>query len=227
MHRPVTTLFLLMSVDGKISPGSTDNLDVDKDFPLIDMVKEGLYQYYDIEKETDLWSLNSGRVQDKIGVNQKIMMPDKTPVSYVVIDNSHLTENGIKYFCAKSDKFVLVTANANHPAFYVDDPTLNIIYQPDSNLLEILKRLKSDCGCERITVQTGGTLNSLFLREKLIDYVDVVVAPILVGGKDTPTLIDGQSITSTSELWKLGALKLMDCKVLEHSYIRLKYKVMS
>lgn len=36
MDRPITTLFMLMSVDGKISTGSTDELDVDRDFPKID-----------------------------------------------------------------------------------------------------------------------------------------------------------------------------------------------
>lgn len=35
MERPITTLFMLMSVDGKISTGATDDLDVDKDFPKI------------------------------------------------------------------------------------------------------------------------------------------------------------------------------------------------
>ena len=30
MDRPITTLFTLMSVDGKISTGSTDELDVDR-----------------------------------------------------------------------------------------------------------------------------------------------------------------------------------------------------
>ena len=32
MNRPITTLFMLESLDGKISSGSSDNLDVDKDF---------------------------------------------------------------------------------------------------------------------------------------------------------------------------------------------------
>ena len=45
-NRPITTLFMLSSVDGKISTGATDNLDVDKDFPQIAGVKEGLAQYY-------------------------------------------------------------------------------------------------------------------------------------------------------------------------------------
>ena len=57
--KPITTLFMLMSVDGKISTGAVDELDVDRDFPRINGVKEGLYQYYEIEKTTDLWSINS------------------------------------------------------------------------------------------------------------------------------------------------------------------------
>ena len=55
--------------------------------------------------------------------------------------------------------------------------------------------------------------------------MDIVVAPVLVGGKDTSTLIDGESITTKEELGKLGVLKLVDCEKLEDSYIRLKYEV--
>ncbi len=42
MDRPVTTLFMLMSVDGKISTGAADELDVDKDFPQIAGGERGL-----------------------------------------------------------------------------------------------------------------------------------------------------------------------------------------
>ena len=40
MDRPITTLFMLLSVDGKISTGATDELDVDRDFPGIDGLKD-------------------------------------------------------------------------------------------------------------------------------------------------------------------------------------------
>ena len=128
MDRPITTLFMLMSVDGKISTGATDDLDVDRDFPKIVGVQEGLHQYYEIEQTTDLWSLNSGRVQEKLGVNSK-EMPNKLPVSFVMIDNHHLTKQGIRYFCARSKEFVLVTSNADHPAFQMDEDNLHIICQ--------------------------------------------------------------------------------------------------
>ena len=78
--RPVTTLFMLSSVDRKISTGNSDLLDVDSDYPAMDGVKEGLHQYYEIEQTTDLWSLNSGLVQAKLGVNQKRVSGQNTGV---------------------------------------------------------------------------------------------------------------------------------------------------
>lgn len=226
MARPITTLFMLMSVDGKISPGATDDLDFDKDLPHIPGVKEGLQQYYDIEQTTDLWSLNSGRVQAKLGVNDK-ELPPKTPVSFVLIDNHHLTENGVRYFCACSKEFVLVTSNKEHPAFKVNELNLHIIYQDKLDLHDMLRQLKENYGCDRITIQTGGTLNGMLLREKLFDYVDIVVAPLLVGGKDTTTLIDGDAIYTQEQLSELGVLELESVQPLQGSYIRLRYKVLS
>ena len=62
MDRPITTLFMLMSVDGKITPGLSDTLDFDQDLPHIKGVGEGLSQYYDIEKTTDLYAGNTGPI---------------------------------------------------------------------------------------------------------------------------------------------------------------------
>ena len=224
MERPVTTLFMLMSVDGKISTGSVDERDVDRDLPLIEGVREGLHQYYEIEQTTDLWSFNTGRVQEKMGVNNKAM-PAKGPVSFVILDNYHLEENGVRYFCALSREFVLITSNRDHPAFEVKEENLHILYQEKTDLRKALEILKLEFGCERLTIQSGGTVNSLFLREKLIDFVDVVVAPVLIGGKNTSTLVDGESLRTREDLKSLCVLKLESGEVLEDSYLRLRYKV--
>ena len=224
MNRPVTTLFMLMSVDGKISTGATDEMDVDRDFPQIIGLREGLYQYYEIEQTTDLWSFNTGRVQAKMGVNTK-EMPERTPVSFVLLDNRHLNEHGVRYFCARSRQFVLITSNREHPAFNVDEGNLHIILQEKISLPDALACLKERFDCERLTVQSGGTVNGLFLREKLLDYVDVVVAPVLIGGKDTATLIDGRSLQASNELSQLGVLRLVEVIPLQESYVRLRYQV--
>ncbi len=227
MNRPITTLFMLESLDGKISSGSSDNLDVDKDFCRINGVKEGLHQYYELEQETDTYSLNTGRVMAKIGVNDKTEYPEKMDIiSFVIIDNKpHLNENGIDYLCHWVGKLILVTTNKNHPALNLNYNNLDILLYDQLDLKQLLDDLYSKYKAERLTIQSGGSLNGLFVRNKLIDYVNIVIAPIIVGGNDVPTLVDGESIKKEDELNKLMPLELLECNKLENSYIQLKYKV--
>ena len=229
MNRPITTLFMLESLDGKISSGSSDNLDVDKDFCKIDGVKEGLHQYYELEQETDVFSLNTGRVMAKIGVNDRKEYHEKIDVvTFVIIDNKpHLNGNGIDYLCHWVGKLLLVTTNKNHIAYSLKDKydNLEILYYETLGLTQLLEDLYSKYNAENLTIQSGGTLNGMFVRNKLIDFVNIVIAPIIVGGKDVATLVDGESITNENELNKLMPLELMECNKLEDSYIQLKYKV--
>ena len=227
-NRPINTLFMLMSLDGKISSGNNDELDADKDWCKIDGVKEGLHQYYEIEQTTDWYSLNTGRVMEKIGINDTTEKPNKVEVRFVIIDRKpHLNEKGIGYLCNWTEKTFIVTDNKKHPAYNLLDKydNLEIIYYDNIDLVTLMEDLKNDYGVEKITIQSGGTLNGEFLRNNLIDYVHIVIAPLLVGGADTSTLIDGKAITQVEELNKLKALKLIECNVLKDSYIQLKYKV--
>lgn len=229
MNRPITTLFMLESLDGKISSGSTDALDADKDFCQIDGVKEGLHQYYELEQETDLFSLNTGRVMAKIGVNDRTEYhPKIDAVTFVIIDNKpHLNEKGIDFLCHWVGKVLLVTTNKNHVAYNIKEQydNLEILYYDNLDLKKLLEDLYSKYNVDRLTIQSGGTLNSQFVRNKLIDFVNIVIAPILVGGKDVSTLVDGDSIKDENELEKLMPLELLECNKLEDSYIQLKYKV--
>ena len=226
--RPITTLFMLESLDGKISSGNTDELDADKDWCEIDGVKEGLHQYYEIEATTDYFSLNTGRVMAKIGVNDRKEYHSKIEVKFVIIDNKpHLNENGIDYICNWVESLILVTTNKDHIAYSLTDKydNLDILYYEELDLTKLLEDLSSKYNAERVTIQSGGSLNGLFLRNNLIDYVNIVIAPLLVGGKDVPTLIDGEAISNSEELNKLKALELIECNQLDNSYIQLKYKV--
>ena len=228
--RPVNTLFMLMSLDGKINSGDSDELDVDRDWCKINGVKEELHQYYEIEKTTDLYSLNTGRVMEKIGINDRKDKPQKIDCRFIIIDRKpHINESGIEYLCNWVDMLFLVTDNKNHPAYKLSEKfdNLKIIYYENIELSRMMKDLKNNYDIERITIQSGGTLNCEFLRENLIDYVNIVIAPILVGGATTSTLIDGKAISKVEELNKLKALELIETHVLQNSYIQLKYKVLS
>ncbi|CAG9295956.1 dihydrofolate reductase family protein [Celerinatantimonas diazotrophica] len=230
MSKPMTTLFMLMSVDGKISTGSTDHRDADKDLYKIQGIKEGLPQYYDLEQKTDLHSLNSGRVMAKIGINSNNKLFNGfDAVNFIIIDNNHLESSGIKNLTNNLKKLYLVTSNKHHPAFQLTNiENLEIIsYESEVDFVDLFEKLRNVYEIDNITVQSGGTLNSIFLRNKLIDKISIVVAPALIGGKDTPSLIDGKSLSVDDELKNIKALQLVDVKMLNDSYLHLKYDVIN
>ena len=231
LGRTETTLCLVISLDGKITTGSTDNLDSDLDWKRIVGVKEGFAQYYEIEQSLGPNYLNSGRVLEKVGLNNKKEAPHKEPLRFVVIDRKpHLNENGINYLCNWLERLFIVTNNLEHPAFELRSKHKNletIYHENEIDCADLLVELKKNHNIEKITVESGGTLNSVFFRNGLIDHMKIVVAPLIVGGKDTSSLVDGFSFTEQSQLYMLKALKLRECKKLENSYLLLEYDVIN
>jgi 2,5-diamino-6-(ribosylamino)-4(3H)-pyrimidinone 5'-phosphate reductase len=219
---------MLMSLDGKISTGNIDTRDVDKDYKSIMGIKEGLHQYYGLEKQTDRYSLNTGKVMAKIGVNTDQSPIKSLDVSFIIVDNSHLTEKGVLNLVSNLRKLFIVTKNPNHPACKIKHSNLEVIQYKDAiDFVDLFNQLNQKYSIDKITIQSGGTLNSILLRNKLIDKISVVVAPALIGGKDTPTLVDGDSLVSEEDLKQIGVLKLVKSQVLENSYLHLVYNVVN
>ncbi|HLC70062.1 MAG TPA: dihydrofolate reductase family protein [Patescibacteria group bacterium] len=77
----------------------------------------------------------------------------------------------------------------------------------------------------RITIQSGGNMNAELIRNGLVERVSVVVAPCIVGGKDTTTLVDGESLQTEKDLRHVKTLVLQNVKKLKNSYLHLVYKI--
>ncbi|QQR51886.1 dihydrofolate reductase family protein [bacterium] len=231
-NRPYTTLFLLQSLDGKISTGATDERDFDKDLPQIPGIKDGLHQYYDIEKQTDWFSFNSGRVMAKIGANTKpLHVVQQIPVCFVIVDNKpHLNAHGVAYMARWAERLFIVTTNQTHPAFALQKQHPNIFiisYTDQVDLADVFTKLKDGYQAERITIQSGGELNAELIRAGLIDHVLIVIAPCIIGGRATTTLVEGESLRTVEDLAKIRPLELTKCEALTDSYVRLEYDVIN
>ena len=226
--RPYSTLFLLASADGKISTGDTEEMDVDRDFPHMSGVSEGLKQYYDLERGTDVFSLNTGRTLVKIGINQEQESTEQLPVTYVVVDSKpHLSEQGVSHLADKGRELIVVTTHSAHPALALKERlgNLHVFHYERIDFTHLFSRLKHDFEAARITIQSGGSLNATLVREGLVDRILLVIAPALIGGRDTPTLMDGESLHSSAELSNIRALELVQATPLRDSYVLLEYEV--
>ena len=223
--RPITTLFMLTSLDGKISTGCTDELDFDRDLASIDETKSGLSQYYSIEQATDDWCLCTGKTKSKVGVNKPIERPKKISASIAVIDNNHLNETGVRNLLNTYLDVVIFTTDRHHPATRLKSSHLSVHLFMELTMDRVLSTLYGEHGCTRLTIQSGAHTNSEFIRSHLIDYVDIVVAPVIVGGDKTPSLVGGESNRTVEDLSNLALLELDKCIILNNSYVRLRYKV--
>jgi len=167
----------------------------------------------------------------KIGVNTKTEIPRKIDCAFVIVDNKpHLNSQGVKYLSNWVASLLLVTTNKNHPAFNLAPDLGNVTvipYEEQINFDDLFQRLKTEFGFGQMTIQSGGTMNASLLRQGLIDHISVVVAPLLIGGQNTASLVDGDSLKTDSDLLKTRPLKLIACNQLEHSYINLRYDVVN
>lgn len=222
----IATLFMLMSLDGKISTGVGDERDFDKDLPKIPGTSEGLNQYYALEQQTDLYSFNTGKVMAKVGWNEPKEKIDKIPVTFVIVDNlPHLTEQGVKNLLQRSKGLIIVTTNNDYPALEIEDVNLELFkYTNMIDFKDLFSKL-TDRGIERMTIQSGGDMNATLIRDGLVDELSLVIAPALVGGKETPSLIGGESILKDKDLSLIKALELIESKTLKENYINLRYRI--
>jgi 2,5-diamino-6-(ribosylamino)-4(3H)-pyrimidinone 5'-phosphate reductase len=86
-----------------------------------------------------------------------------------------------------------------------------------------LARIHEVLGADRVIVDAGGTLNAAVLRDGLVDVVDVVTLPGLVGGSGTPTMMDGPPLDERGQPVRL---QLLDVRV-DGGAVRTRYRVLS
>ena len=121
-----------------------------------------------------------------------------------------------------------MTTNKSHPAFSIKADYKNIeiiFYEKEINFKDLFQKLRKEYKVEKLTIQSGGTLNTTLVRDGLIDRVLLVVSPALIGGKDTSTLLDGESLHTEQELFKIKTMKLIQAKPLENNYLLLEYRL--
>jgi len=186
-------------------------------------------QYYKLEQETDICSLNTGRVIKTIWMNNEDYdFQIYEEMSFVIIDSKHLTDIWVKNLASKLKKLFIITTNKNHPAFLVQKELKNIeilFYENKIDFKDMMEKLKNKYKIEKITIQSWWTLNKILFENNLIHKISIVVAPVIIWWKYTPTLVDWEAITSLDEINKLKVLKLTWIDKLENSYLYLKYDV--
>jgi len=61
-------------------------------------------------------------------------------------------------------------------------------------------------GVRRLMVEGGGTIISSLISENLVDEMRIYYAPLFIGGKNSPTICDGNSFLRRCRIEKIERL---------------------
>ena len=90
---------------------------------------------------------------------------------------------------------------------------LEIIYCGKTSInISKLLRLLSGNGIKKILLEGGGTVNWSFIKKNLIDEAVVTLAPYIIGGKDTISLVEGSGFKNLEHSTKLRLKKIQKNK---------------
>ncbi len=72
-------------------------------------------------------------------------------------------------------------------------------------------------GVRKLLVEGGGTIIWNFLKQKVVDDLYIFIGPCVIGGKETPTVADGEGIRAGEEIpLKIVKVKELGSGVLIH-----------
>lgn len=91
------------------------------------------------------------------------------------------------------------------------------------DLRQVLAKMHAKLGVTALVNEAGGNLAGAMLKAGLVDEVNVIVRPTIIGGKDTPSLFDSPDLLPDE---RLVHLRLVSAQILaESDHLWLRYRV--
>ena len=201
MKRPHVIVNCAMSADGKIALPTRKQLKIS--------CEEDMERVYKLRNECDAVLVGVDTVlsdDPKLTVKEKYVKKLHQPIRIVLDTHCKTPKNAL--VVNGTAKTMIITGKKCNKKF--GDNVEVIQCETDKNgfinlnkLLELLYKR----GTKTLMVEGGSTVVWSFLKQKLVDDLYVYVGPMIVGGKKTPTLADGDGIKGIDDLI---SLKIID-----------------
>ncbi len=212
MNRPFTFVNIAVSADGKISDEARrqvrisceeDLIRVDKLRAFSDAIMVGIGTVLSDNPSLTIKNplLRKERVKKGLTPNPTRVVIDsklKTPPTSKVVDESAKT-------------IIAVTESVDREKLNLYPKNVEIIFAGQSmvDLKKVVAELYS-MGIRRLMVEGGGTLINSLLRDGLIDEINIYYGGMIIGGKNSPTPVDGNSFKKPIKLKLLNLQQLGD-----------------
>jgi 2,5-diamino-6-(ribosylamino)-4(3H)-pyrimidinone 5'-phosphate reductase len=204
----------------------------------LDFINPDLGQYYQIAStiKEDATLVGSKTMLDapveKCEETQEVFekpkqdLTDKRPI-LVIVDSKGLVRNWHVMKTAGYWKDYVAFCSKKTPKEYLqylEKRHISFIIKGENkvDIKKALEELNKKYNIKKIRVDSGGTLNGILLRNKLVDEINILIQPNLIGGTTPKTFFKAQDLTSDKE--KIN-LKLIKTETLANDVIWIQYKI--
>jgi len=204
MKRPRVIINCAMSADGKIASPTRKQLRISCD--------EDIKRMYQLRNKCDAVLVGIGTIladDPKLTVKEKYIKNPKQPLR-VILDSKGRTPAHALALNTTS-KTLIITAKGKEKT-YTGSHIEVVSCKIDKNRLIDIKSaldLLYRKGVRTLLVEGGGTIIWNFLKNKVVDDLYIYIGPYIIGGKETPTVADGEGIKSEQDCIPLKIVKVM------------------
>ena len=219
MNRPYTIISSAMSADGKISGPERmqRRLSNDEDFRAVDRLRSEMDAILvgSTTVNNDNPSLVLKYEENRQRRIDRGVSPD--PIKVAISRHGHIPLSSSFIQKGRSEKIIFTTGSAPDTAVERLAGVATVVTS-DSPRVDVRKLLSSlhDRGIRKLLIEGGGETNAAFLNEGLVDELRIAIAPVIIGGRHSPTLADGPGISAAVDLEFLESIRLGDMMILRY-----------
>lgn len=202
MKRPYVIINCAMSADGKIALSNRKQLRIS--------CKEDIIRMYKLRNECDAVLVGVETIlsdNPKLTVKEKYIKNPNQPIRIILDTNCKTPENALAVN-EKAKTFIFTKNECNKK--YGSNIEIIKCKTDKNGLIDLISMLKSlySKGIKKLMVEGGGTVIWSFLEQGLVDDMYIFIAPIIIGGKGTPTLADGLGINNEDNVINLKVINI-------------------
>jgi 2,5-diamino-6-(ribosylamino)-4(3H)-pyrimidinone 5'-phosphate reductase len=191
-----------MSADGKIASPSGKQLHISNE--------EDIKRMYNLRNSCDAVLVGVGTIlsdNPKLTVKEKYIENPKNPIR-VILDTHCRTKTDALAVNENAKTFIITNGECDKN--YSDTVEVIQCEIDAEGIIDLEKMLEilSGRGIKKLMVEGGSTVIWNFLKRSLADDLYVYIGPMIIGGKYTPSMADGDGITSENDIINLEIIEV-------------------
>lgn len=204
------TVNAAVSVDGKLSNYLRDQVELsgEEDWRRVDRLRA----------EADAVAVGVGTViadDPSLTVKDESRATRQGQPTRVVLDSRGRTPTTASVFDGRGDVVVAVSGRADADTVELLEDAGADVVRTEGELVDVTELLEAlaERGVDRLLVEGGGESIYSFFEADAVDRLQVYIASSVMGGRDAPSLVDGEGFTTPVDL-DLESVERVDSGVL-------------